>query len=69
MVKTGLSTEQAQIIVETLSVIAGDENDHSIALEATIKALGSTPFSGCTFDFSAALSSPAGESSILVEGG
>lgn len=61
MQKAGLSAAQAQIVVETLTVIANDENQHAIALKAAIKALGGEVKQPCGFDFSAALSSPAGE--------
>ena len=61
MEKAGFSAAQAQIIVETLAVIIGDESKHVDALTATIGALGATPNMQCGFDFTAALTDPVSE--------
>lgn len=61
MEKAGLSKAQAQIVLETLTVIAGDEDAHKQALTATIGALGGTVVDKCAFDFTAALTDPVSE--------
>ena len=62
MQKAGLSAAQAQIVVESLGVIAGDEDAHRQALTATIGALGGTVVDKCAFDFTAALTDPVSKS-------
>lgn len=58
MIKVGLSVEQGQIIIESLTTIAKDEATHSTVLESTITALGGPVSSPCQFNFNAALSDP-----------
>lgn len=58
MVHAGLSEAQAQIIIETLSVVQKDEDAHLQALTATIGALGGTVVDKCQFNFEAALTDP-----------
>ena len=57
-VHAGFWHAQAQIIRESFEVIASDEHSHSVALEATIKALGGTVKQPCGFGFNAVLSDP-----------
>lgn len=60
MEQAGLSPAQAQIIVESFTVIAADEDLHTKALTSTIQALGSQPVTGCSFNFEAAFQSAQG---------
>ncbi|GAA5976452.1 hypothetical protein JCM11641_006017 [Rhodosporidiobolus odoratus] len=58
MIKAGLTRVQAIIIIEQITVVQADETKHMQALESAIAALGGTPVSSCSFDFSAVLKDP-----------
>ncbi|KAL7004575.1 hypothetical protein EMMF5_005913 [Cystobasidiomycetes sp. EMM_F5] len=57
-IKAGLSSTQATVIMESIAVIANDENSHSVALEGAIKALGGTVNQPCQFNFNPVLGDP-----------
>ncbi|GAA6037335.1 hypothetical protein JCM8097_008517 [Rhodosporidiobolus ruineniae] len=58
MVSAGLSELQASIVIEQITAIQADESNHMKAVKGAIVALGGAPFSGCSFDFQAALADP-----------
>jgi len=45
----------AQIAIEQITVIGGDESTHSTILQSAIKANGGSPITDCKFDFSSVL--------------
>lgn len=56
MENAGLSSRQAEIIIETIQEVQVDESTHVSALQGVIQSLGATPFNGCQFEFGSALS-------------
>ncbi|BGP41886.1 hypothetical protein JCM10449v2_005880 [Rhodotorula kratochvilovae] len=58
MVEAGLSHFQAAIVIEQVTAIQIDEATHVTVLADTLVALGAEPFTGCGFNFDAALTDP-----------
>ncbi|KAA1466035.1 hypothetical protein DENSPDRAFT_768150 [Dentipellis sp. KUC8613] len=52
---TNAGFASAQIPIEQLTAIGGDEATHTTILTTTLQSLGAQPISGCTFDFSSVL--------------
>jgi len=50
-----MSSQQAEIIIESIQDISIDESTHVSALSSIITSLGSQPFNGCKFNFGSAL--------------
>lgn len=56
----GFSHAQIQILVESIGIVAFDEQAHVTALQAALTGAGASTDQVCQFDFSAALTSPEG---------